>query len=112
MAERFPPKADPTLSENAALGNLIRYFAYKMASIYIIRSLKTRRIYIGSSHFDDSSVRLKEHNKGDVKSTKSGRPWAIIHSEHFKTYTEARKRENFLKTGVGRKWIHKNFDNR
>jgi len=110
MAERFPPKADPTLSENAAHRNLIRYFASKMASVYVIRSFKTRKIYIGSSHFDDLSVRLKEHNKGDVKSTKFGRPWNILYSEHFETYTEARKREIFLKTGFGRKWLHEKID--
>ena len=31
----------------------------------------------------------------------------IIKEEVFKTYTEARKRENFLKTGVGRGEIKK-----
>jgi putative endonuclease len=83
-----------------------------MAITYILRNNINKKFYIGSSHFDEPSERLREHNKGDVKSTKSARPWHVIHFEKFATYTEARKRENFLKTGVGRQWIYNEFRNK
>jgi len=83
-----------------------------MAVTYILKSSITKRFYIGSSHFDDTKKRLKSHNKGDVKSTKSGRPWSVVHFEMFQNYTDARKRENFLKSGVGRKWIYENLKNK
>jgi len=41
--------------------------------------------------------RLKQHNFGQVRSTKSGRPWIVIHIEKFKTLADAKKREWFLK---------------
>jgi len=36
---------------------------------------------------------------------------SLVHreKENFETYAEARKRENFLKSGVGRKWIYSHF---
>ena len=80
-----------------------------MAITYVLRSKKNEKFYIGSSRFNDPDKRLKSHNAGKVRSTKSGRPWYIVHIEYFETYTEARKRENFLKSGVGRKWIYKQF---
>ena len=83
-----------------------------MAITYIIKSEKTMKFYVGSSHFCNPLKRLKEHNSGKVHYTKPGRPWNLIHFESFKTYTEARKRELFLKTGIGRKWIYNNFRNK
>ena len=67
------------------------------------------KFYVGSSHFNDESKRISDHNSGNVRYTKSGRPWKLIHLEIFDTYTEARKRELFLKTGIGRKWIYEQF---
>ncbi|HPJ17237.1 MAG TPA: GIY-YIG nuclease family protein [Candidatus Woesebacteria bacterium] len=74
-----------------------------MACIYVLKSEKTGKLYVGSSHEDNPLTRLESHNHGRTKSTKFGRPWVIIHEEYFSTYTEARKREIFLKTGQGRK---------
>jgi len=70
-------------------------------SVYILQSQITGRLYIGSTR--NVSLRLKAHNAGRVRSTKAGKPYLLIHSESFDTYTEARKREHFLKSGVGRK---------
>lgn len=97
MRQFCPPEADPPLAEK--LYNVL------MACTYVLRSLKTNKFYVGSSHEDSADSRLNSHNSGKTKSTKFGRPWVIIHEETFLTYTEARKREIFLKTGQGRKWI-------
>src|SRR3989344_6274561 len=88
-----PPKSGPPLAEK------------HMAIVYILFSETTNKIYTGSSHENDFSVRLKSHNAGKVRSTKFGKPWKLIHKEDFLTYNEARKRELFLKTGAGRNWI-------
>jgi len=79
-----------------------------MAVTYILYSEKTDKFYIGSSRTDAAS-RLVAHNTGHTRSTKSGRPWILMLEEQHETYTEARQRENFLKSGVGRKWINENI---
>ena len=80
-----------------------------MACVYILYSKQKNQFYKGSSHEDDHLQRLKAHNSGKVKSTKSGIPWKLAHIEFFTDYSSARKRELFLKTGPGRKWIKENF---
>ena len=55
------------------------------------------------------SKRLKEHNRGKTKSTKAYKPWILIYEEMQPTFTDARKRENFLKSGQGRKWIREEW---
>lgn len=61
--------------------------------------------YTGSTHENDPNKRFQNHNSGKVKSTKSGRPWKLVYTEKFDNYTEARKRELFLKTGKGRELL-------
>jgi len=80
-----------------------------MATTYILYSQKTNKFYTGSSRIDDATDRLVAHNAGRTRSTKAGRPWVIIHEERYTNYTVARQRENFLKSGVGRKWINETF---
>ncbi|OWK27004.1 MAG: hypothetical protein US76_00775 [Parcubacteria group bacterium GW2011_GWA2_38_13b] len=80
-----------------------------MACICILRSNITGKKYVGSSRKNDSKKRLLAHNAGKTKSTKSGCPWILIHQEVCNDYTEARKRENFLKSGRGRKWVNENL---
>ena len=56
-----------------------------------------------------ASERLAEHNSGANKWTKVNRPFELIHTEDFSSRTEARKREIFLKSGQGRKWLDENI---
>ena len=93
-----PPLEEIRLRRKNKYNNIV-------ATTYILKSLKTNKHYIGSSHENSAITRLKSHNSGKTKSTKFGRPWVIIHQESFSTCTEARKRELFLKSGQGRKWI-------
>ena len=73
--------------------------------IYVLRSLKDNRRYIGMSKHPDK--RLLEHNAGYTKSTTGYRPWILIYKEEFDTLQEARKREVFLKSGIGREFLDK-----
>ena len=54
---------------------------------------------------NDPEVRLKHHNGGFTKSTKAYRPWIIVHKEEYKTLKEARDREKYLKSGIGREYL-------
>ncbi len=53
--------------------------------------------------------RLKQHNKGDNTWTSQNRPFKLMHSESFENKTEAIKRERFLKSGQGRKFLDNLF---
>jgi putative endonuclease len=66
-----------------------------MYSVYILKSLKDSKYYIGQT--DNLNDRIKKHNAGQVKSTKNRRPFVLIKEEIFETRGEARKRENYLK---------------
>ena len=73
-----------------------------MYYVYIIQSEKDGRYYTGMSK--DINVRLREHNSGKSKYTKSYLPWKLVYSEGPFDTTHARKREKQLKrTEVKRK---------
>ena len=74
-------------------------------SVYVLLSESYQTRYIGCT----SSVakRLKQHNEGRCRYTKGRRPWRLIYQEPFDSLGEARKREKFLKTGVGRQELSK-----
>jgi putative endonuclease len=72
--------------------------------VYVLVSLKNRKRYVGSTS-KTALERLAEHNNGANKWTKANRPFELIHVEDFSSRTEARKRELFLKSGQGRKWL-------
>ena len=75
--------------------------------VYVLYSSEFERFYVGMS--SDVSRRLKQHNLGLVKSTKSFKPWKIQYTEKFNTSVEARKREKYLKSGAGRRWRKQNM---
>jgi putative endonuclease len=71
-----------------------------MFFVYVLRSEKTGRQYVGScADLDD---RLGRHFRGESKSTRHGLPWRLIHVEEFETRSDAMKRELYFKTGRGR----------
>ena len=71
-----------------------------MFHVYVLRSEKTGRRYVGScENLDD---RLRHHNAGESKATKHGVPWILIHRESFPTRAEAVTRERYYKAGRGR----------
>ena len=72
-----------------------------MNSVYIIKSQKTKKRYIGFTQ-KNIEVRLAQHNNGENKSTKNGIPWELIYLESgFTDKTTALKRENALKKMKG-----------
>ena len=78
-----------------------------MFFVSVIRSVTRPYRYVGITENVDR--RLDEHEKGKSKSTRGRGPFELIHTESFETRDEARAREKFLKSGVGRKWLNDNF---
>jgi putative endonuclease len=63
----------------------------EMYFVYILRSEKNNRHYIGCT--SNLLRRLAEHNNEKIKSTKGFIPWIIIYTEEYKTKSEAFRRE-------------------
>jgi len=63
--------------------------------VYVLYSDRTGKRYIG--YATDLKKRLKEHNAGGVKSTKSGLPWQVIAYKEYSSRSEARWVEMSLK---------------
>ena len=70
-----------------------------MSFVYILRSLKDAKLYVGTT--DNIDQRLTKHNKGQVKSTKNRTPFTAVFSKEFPTLREARKYEGMLKYTPG-----------
>mgnify|MGYP003346929356 CR=1 FL=1 len=75
----------------------------------ILKSLKDDKYYYG--HCEKLSERLKYHNGGKVRSTKSRRPFVVHYSEIYESKSEAAKREFFFKSIVGYQWLKENYYN-
>lgn len=78
-----------------------------MCYVYIIFSSKFHIFYIGSAV--DLKERVKTHNAGRVQSTKPYLPWTLVWYCAFKTETEARNFERYLKTGSGRSFAYRHL---
>jgi putative endonuclease len=70
---------------------------------YVLRGASGDYLYKGSCR--DLVERLKNHRAGRVAHTKNRRPLNLVYHEYFASYTEARKRELFFKTGAGREFV-------
>jgi len=70
-----------------------------MYQVYILRSEKTGKHYIGSTEFIED--RLVRHNSGFVKSTKGGIPWVCIYNEPYESRSVACQREKEIKSYKG-----------
>ena len=49
--------------------------------------------------------RFKEHNSGQNKTTKAYLPFKVIIVEEYETRMEARLREKYLKSGIGKELL-------
>lgn len=68
---------------------------------YFLKRLKNNDIYVGSTSILPQ-LRLEQHNSGSNSYTKANRPFKLIYYEEYECLTDARKREIFYKTGLGK----------
>lgn len=67
---------------------------------YILFSLKDNQLYIGFTN--DLKIRFKKHTAGFVRATKHRLPLKLIYYEAYLRESDAKRREKFLKGGMGR----------
>jgi putative endonuclease len=66
-----------------------------MFYVYILKSAKDNRLYIGYS--SNLKQRIKEHQSGEVDSTKHRRPFELIYYEAYRNEDDAKEREKSFK---------------
>lgn len=67
--------------------------------VYVLESQLGKSLYVG--YTSDLRKRLEEHNRGLVFSTKTKRPWLVIHYESYLNEEDAKRREKYLKSSQG-----------
>ncbi|MBI2409460.1 GIY-YIG nuclease family protein [Candidatus Kaiserbacteria bacterium] len=76
---------------------------YKSFYVYVLRSYKDNRWYTGFTH--DLRKRFKQHQDGLTRSTKGRGPFELIYYEMSQHENDARARELFLKSGMGKRYL-------
>jgi len=69
---------------------------------YVLKS-KKGRWYTGSTN--NLRKRLKQHNEGRSTWTRKSIPWILIYYEACKNEEDARSRETYLKSGMGKRYL-------
>ena len=75
----------------------------EMYYTYILRSLATGKYYTGAT--SDRRKRFKQHQSGEVYSTKGRGPFELIYYEACMNKSDAFTREKYLKTGMGKRYL-------
>ena len=76
---------------------------------YVLRSIKSpKRHYTG--HTSDLKIRLAEHNRGKCPHTAKFAPWMLQSYFAFETENLARNYERYLKSGSGRAFAKRHFE--
>jgi putative endonuclease len=70
---------------------------------YVLLSKKDGRKYTG--YTKNLKLRLEQHNKGLVESTKKRKPFELIYYEACRNQQDATHREKYLKTYLGKMFL-------
>lgn len=76
---------------------------YKFYYVYVLRSKKDGRWYIGFTV--DLRKRFREHNERRSNYTKGRGPFELIYYEAYRNEFDARTREKQIKSGQGRAYL-------
>jgi len=71
--------------------------------VYVLLSKKDKKFYTG--YTSNLKKRLDEHNRGLSLSTKSRVPFNLVYFEGCVNHKDAMKREKYLKTTYGKRYI-------
>jgi putative endonuclease len=74
-----------------------------MYYVYVLQSLKDRRLYTGFS--EDMNRRFAEHSSGAVNATKHRLPVKLVYYEASCNQQDALHREKYLKTAWGKRYL-------
>jgi len=70
---------------------------------YVVQSQKSKYWHTGSTN--DLRKRFNQHNKGKSGWTKDGIPWDLLCYEACLNEEDARSREKYLKSGMGKRYL-------
>jgi len=76
---------------------------------YVLQSLKDLNFYVG--YTNNLIKRIEDHNKGKVLSTKNRMPLKLIYWEGCLNQHDATRREKYLKTAWGKRFIKNRIKN-
>jgi len=76
---------------------------------YVLFSFKDNEHYIG--YTNNLKKRLEEHNAGKNFSTKSRMPLKLIYFEACLNEDDAKQREKYFKSTIGRRYLSKRLQN-
>lgn len=83
-----------------------------MFYVYVLLCIDSKRgrqkFYIGSTNYLKN--RYREHQNGEIKTTKSFDKIILVYYEACLNKTDARKRELQLKTGFGRGYLNRRLE--
>ena len=74
-----------------------------MYYVYVLQSDKDKNFYTGFT--TDVKKRVEEHNSGVSKATKGRSPLRLVYYEFCLNYKDAMRRERYLKTTWGKRYI-------
>jgi putative endonuclease len=77
--------------------------------VYVLKSQKDNNFYTG--YTKNLQKRIEEHNKGMVDSTSNRRPFKLIYYEACLNSDDALKRERYLKTSWGKRYMKNRLEN-
>ena len=80
-----------------------------MYYVYVLKSGKDNFFYVG--YTKDLKVRIEEHKTGRVNSTKDRLPMELVYYEACLNSKDATKREKYLKTSWGKRYIKNRLEN-
>jgi len=80
-----------------------------MYYVYVLRSKKDKKNYTG--YTSNLKKRMEEHQNGKVESTKYRRPFDLVYFEGCLDSRDARRREIYLKTTYGKRFIKNRIKN-
>ncbi len=74
-----------------------------MYYVYVLQSLKDRKLYTG--YTEDLKRRVNQHNNGKIVSTKFRRPFTVVYYEACLSKADALHQEKYLKTRYGKSFL-------
>jgi putative endonuclease len=76
-----------------------------MITVYALNNSVNKEIYVGIT--SSLERRIAEHNSGKNRYTKAFMPWNVFYTEEHPDYASARKREKYLKSAAGKRFLKK-----
>ena len=74
--------------------------------VYILWSVSIQKFYIGQTQ--DLENRLREHNAGEGRFTRLGRPWVLVYQQACGSRTEAIMLEKRIKARGAKRFLSDN----